>query len=62
MPLAATFWLAHMDKYLSLRDEEQTRPELGTIKKKIDELIDIFYRALDADKSGEVVCFIFLMV
>ncbi|KAG0560418.1 hypothetical protein KC19_10G179300 [Ceratodon purpureus] len=55
MPFAAVCWLAHMDKYLELRDAEQSSPELGVVKKKIDELIEIFYRALDADKSGEEV-------
>lgn len=55
MPLAATYWLAHMDKYLELRDAEQTPTELGVVKRKIDDLIDIFYRALDAEKSGEEV-------
>lgn len=56
MPLAATYWLAHMDKYLELRDAEQPPIELGVVKKKINELIDIFYRALDAEKLGEEVC------
>lgn len=55
MPLAATYWLAHMDKYLELRDAEQTPTELGVVKRKIDDLIDIFYRALDAERSGEEV-------
>ena len=57
MPFAAVCWLAHMDKYLELRDAEQSSPELGVVKKKIDELIEIFYRALDADKSGEEVSY-----
>ena len=55
MPLAATYWLAHMDQYLTMRDAVHPSIELGVVKKKIDELINIFYRALDAEKSGEVV-------
>lgn len=56
MPLAASYWLAYIDQYLSLRDAvHPPPPEIGVVKKKIDELINIFYKALDAEKSGEEV-------
>lgn len=57
MPQAATYWLAHMDRYLILKDAEDLTDELDLISESIDDLIEIFYRALDADKTGEEVCF-----
>jgi len=57
MQQAATFWMAHMDRYLALKDAEDITDELGLISESIDDLIEIFYRALDADKTGEEVCF-----
>lgn len=46
-----------MDRYLTLKDAEDITDELGLISESIDDLIEIFYRALDADKTGEEVCF-----
>lgn len=57
MQQAATFWTAHMDRYLTLKDAEDITDELDLISESIDDLIEIFYRALDADKTGEEVCF-----
>lgn len=57
MPQAATYWLAHMDRYLILKDAEDLTDELDLISESIDDLIEIFYRALDAGKTGEEVCF-----
>ena len=57
MPNAANYWRAHMDRYLILKDEEDPQDELSVISETIEELIEIFYRALNADKSGEEVCF-----
>lgn len=57
MQQAATFWTAHMDRYLTLKDAEDIADVLDLISESIDDLIEIFYRALDADKTGEDVCF-----
>lgn len=57
MPIAASYWTAHMDRYLTLKDEVDPPDELSLISESIEDLIDIFYRALDADKIGEEVCF-----
>ena len=57
MPIAASYWTAHMDRYLTLKDEVDPPDELSLISESIEDLIDIFYRALDADKTGEEVCF-----
>lgn len=55
--MAATYWKAHMDRYLTLKDEKYPPDELLSISENIEDLIEIFYRALDANKSGEEVCF-----
>jgi RNA-dependent RNA polymerase len=57
MPTAANYWLAHMDRYLTLKDNPDPQDEMSLISESIDDLIEIFYRALDADKTGEEVCF-----
>nr|XP_024378193.1 probable RNA-dependent RNA polymerase 3 isoform X2 [Physcomitrium patens] len=55
MPLSATYWIAHMDRYLTLKYADEYSEELELLSETILELIDIFYRALDADKTGEEV-------
>lgn len=45
-----------MDRYLSLKDADEYSDELELISESLEELIDIFYRALDADKTGEELC------
>ncbi|CAK9210508.1 unnamed protein product [Sphagnum troendelagicum] len=55
MPTAANYWLAHMDRYLTLKDNPDPQDEMSLISESIDDLIEIFYRALDADKTGEEV-------
>lgn len=56
MSQAGIFWTAHMDRYLSLKDADEYSDELELISESLEELIDIFYRALDADKTGEELC------
>lgn len=45
-----------MDRYLTLKYADEYSEELELLSETILELIDIFYRALDADKTGEEVC------
>lgn len=47
---AADSWLAFMDRLLTLGDECDV--EKQTLKEKMHKLINIFYDALDAPKSG----------
>lgn len=53
MSLAADSWLAFMDRLLMLRDDDVD--EMHSLKGKMLHLIDIYYDALDAPKSGKKV-------
>ncbi|KAL0426980.1 UNVERIFIED_CONTAM: putative RNA-dependent RNA polymerase 3 [Sesamum latifolium] len=53
MATAADSWLAFMDRLLTLGDDRAS--EKHSLKKKIIQLIDIYYDALDAPKSGKKV-------
>jgi RNA-dependent RNA polymerase len=57
MQNAAKYWLAHMDQFLMTNKYLDFPDETSPLLKKIDQLTDIFYSALDADKNGEKVCF-----
>lgn len=49
---AAHSWMAFMDRYLILQDDDD---EKEAIKNKMLHLIDLYYDALDAPKSGKKV-------
>ncbi|XP_049354698.1 probable RNA-dependent RNA polymerase 3 [Solanum verrucosum] len=53
MSVAADSWLAFMDRLLMLRDDNVD--EMHSLKGKMLHLIDIYYDALDAPKSGKKV-------
>ncbi|KAG9148868.1 hypothetical protein Leryth_020825 [Lithospermum erythrorhizon] len=53
MATAADSWLAFMDKLLSLRDDNSE--EKRRLNQKILKLIDLYYDAVDAPKSGNKV-------
>lgn len=53
MSVAADSWLAFMDRLLMLRDDDVDG--MHSLKGKILHLIDIYYDALDAPKSGKKV-------
>ncbi|CAA0840415.1 Probable RNA-dependent RNA polymerase 5 [Striga hermonthica] len=53
MATAADSWLAYMDRLLTLGDDRATEKEL--LKTKMIQLVDIYYDALDAPKSGKKV-------
>ncbi|KAH8966338.1 hypothetical protein BDL97_03G020600 [Sphagnum fallax] len=55
MQNAAKYWLAHMDQFLMTNKYLDFPDETSPLLKKIDQLTDIFYSALDADKNGEKV-------
>ncbi|PIN13666.1 RNA-directed RNA polymerase QDE-1 [Handroanthus impetiginosus] len=55
MPSAANSWLAFMDRLLTLGDHRAS--EKNCLRKKIIQLIDIYYDAIDAPKSGKRVHF-----
>jgi hypothetical protein len=57
MQNAAKYWLAHMDQFLMTNKYLHSPDKTSPLLKKIDQLTDIFYSALDADKNGEKVCF-----
>ncbi|KAJ0515563.1 putative RNA-directed RNA polymerase [Helianthus annuus] len=50
---AADSWMAYMDQYLSLGENDVD--EKRRIKDKMMKLVDLFYDALDAPKSGKTV-------
>lgn len=52
MGVAADSWMAFMDKFLTLDDNSV---EKNKLKKTILKLIDIYYDALDAPKTGKEV-------
>ncbi|KAK1360290.1 RNA-dependent RNA polymerase [Heracleum sosnowskyi] len=52
MGVAADSWMAFTDKFLTLDDNSN---EKNNLKKKMLKLIDIYYDALDAPKSGKEV-------
>ncbi|GAA0175016.1 RNA metabolism protein [Lithospermum erythrorhizon] len=54
MGVAADSWLAHMDWFLMLGDADVEQKKY--LRQKILKLIDIYYDALDAPKSGKKVC------
>lgn len=53
--MAADNWLVFMDRLLTLRDDCSDEKEC--LKRKMLELTDIYYDALDAPKSGMKVSF-----
>ncbi|KAH6827519.1 hypothetical protein C2S53_007864 [Perilla frutescens var. hirtella] len=53
MGIAADSWLAYMDRLLSLGDDRAI--EKNSLNQKMVKLIDIYYDALDAPKSGKKV-------
>ncbi|XP_051113989.1 probable RNA-dependent RNA polymerase 5 [Andrographis paniculata] len=53
MAAASSSWLSFMDRLLSLRQDCSSEKE--SLKKKMKQLIDIYYDALDAPKSGKEV-------
>lgn len=53
MGKAADSWLVYMDRMLTLGDD--CADEKATLRQKIDQLIDIYYDALDAPKKGKKV-------
>lgn len=53
MATAADSWLTFMDRLLMLGDDSSI--EKDCLKRKIIQLIDIYYDALDAPKSGKKV-------
>lgn len=56
MGKAADSWLVYMDRMLTLGDD--CADEKATLRQKIDQLIDIYYDALDAPKKGKKVGFL----
>ena len=53
MGLAANSWLAIMDKYLTLDVNDPLRTKMWS---NIQSLVDTYYQAVDAEKSGKQVC------
>lgn len=53
MGMAADSWLAFMDRLLILGDDSSYEKE--QLKKKLVHLVDIYYDAIDAAKSGKKV-------
>lgn len=53
MGIAADSWQVYMDRMLTLGDD--CAGEKAALKQKMDELIDIYYDALDAPKKGRKV-------
>ncbi|XP_021741422.1 probable RNA-dependent RNA polymerase 3 [Chenopodium quinoa] len=53
MGIAADSWLVYMDRVLTLGDE--CADEKAALRRKMDELINIYYDALDAPKKGKKV-------
>ncbi|MCE0480698.1 hypothetical protein HAX54_037749 [Datura stramonium] len=51
MSVAADSWLAFMDRLLMLRDDDMD--QMHSLKGKMLHLIDLYYNALDAPKSGK---------
>ncbi|KAK9055021.1 hypothetical protein SSX86_026100 [Deinandra increscens subsp. villosa] len=52
---AADSWSVLMDKYLTLQDDDGDDGEKNSIKKKMLHLIDLYYDALDAPRTGKKV-------
>lgn len=50
---AADSWLTFMDQYLTLGEDDAD--EKQRIKEKLLKLVDLYYDALDAPKSGKMV-------
>lgn len=55
MAVAADSWLALMDRFLTLGDD--CAKEKDCLKERLLRLIDIYYDALDAPKTGAKVRF-----
>ncbi|KAJ0680708.1 putative RNA-directed RNA polymerase [Helianthus annuus] len=53
--ITAESWMAFMDRYLTLQDDDGDDDEKRDIKKKLLHLIDLHYDAIDAAKSGKKV-------
>jgi hypothetical protein len=53
MGLAANSWLAVMDKFLTLGVTDPLRAQLWS---NIQSLVNTYYQAVDAEKSGKQVC------
>lgn len=59
MGIAADSWLTYMDRLLTLGVDRTT--EINSLKAKMLKLIDIYYDAIDAPKSGKKVDFGFIL-
>lgn len=58
MGIASNNWLVHMDQLLTLEDKYIKKREC--LKEKMLKLVDIYYDALDAPKTGVTVNFLML--
>lgn len=59
MGVAADSWMAFTDRFLTLDDNSD---EKNNLKKKMLKLIDIYYDALDAPKTGKEVTMLLFFV
>ena len=59
MQLAATYWKTYMDRLLMMKDEERTHgtvhKDQDSVYKMLEQLINLFYRAVDAEKNDDEV-------
>lgn len=56
--MAANNWLAQADYVMTSHVDKK---EKASVMERISQLVDIFYKAVDADKSGEKVCLVLLV-
>jgi hypothetical protein len=56
--MAANNWLAQADYVMTSHADEK---EKASVMERISQLVDLFYKAVDADKSGEKVCLVLLV-
>lgn len=56
--MAANNWLAQADYVMTTHVDKK---EKALVMERISQLVDLFYKAVDADKSGQKVC-LFLLV
>lgn len=66
LKLAATYWKTHMDRLLMMKDEERTygtvHEDQDSVYDKIKQLINLFYRAVDAEKNDDQVCILYFIL
>ncbi|KAG0604472.1 hypothetical protein M758_10G174600 [Ceratodon purpureus] len=59
LKLAATYWKSHMDRLLIMKDEVRTHgtvhEDQDSVYQKLEQLINLFYRAVDAEKNDDEV-------